>query len=571
MVDILDQVIITIRESSNNANAKELIIDKYDFSELQAEAIVTLQLYRLSNTDIFDLNKEKKNLNTEQNKLKKILSSEEQLKHVIINDLASIKDRLSVERKSSIENEIAEIKISEHELIPNEDVIISLSKDGYIKRSSLRSYNASGEESCGLKHNDAINAIYEATTLETLLLFTNKGNYIYLPTYKINELKWKDIGSHISNLVLIDNDEFIINSFLVKNFNLDIDVLIGTQNGMIKKTKLYEFEVLRYNKKLRSIKLRKDDQVVSVDFGTPKQDIVVVTVHGCAIKYQSNEIGLLGTSALGVTSINFKNKQLDKVAFTMLADNNDDMLLLTSRGNVIRYAVTKLELLTRNRKPQQLTSYVRSSPHDIIAAVKLMKQEYKSNIPVTLLANIKNKVIDAYSIKYPTSNNGKNYLNSSYGEVKSIVKIKRIFDFDIPLYQREEKEEEKEDVNQSNDNQKMSKKVANKPSMIETEVEIINVPDVIKTELESSNADETVQKDITIKQDDLTSKKKKPIKNKKSQTKEESPSDLFEDDDTNLDLDNLFESTNDSLIDNIELEDKSVDKKKEVVKQEKLF
>ncbi|QVK21837.1 DNA topoisomerase IV subunit A [Mycoplasmatota bacterium] len=443
MVDILDQVIQTIRDSKNKANAKEMIIEKYEFSEIQAEAIVTLQLYRLSNTDIKDLRSEKRNLNNEITKLKKILSSEEELKRVIIDELSIIKDNLATDRKSLIEEELSEIKINEMELIPEEEVIVALSNDGYLKRSSLRSYNASGEENCGLKEKDVLKAIYEASTLDTMLLFTNKGNYIYLPVFKISEFKWKEVGTHISNLVLIDNDEHVINSILVKNFNLDIDVLIGTKNGMIKKTKLYEFEVQRYNKKLKAIKLKKTDEVVSVDFGTSEQDIVVYSSEGAAIRYHSTDISLLSTNALGVSSINLKNRANDKVVFSMFANENDDTILLSKKGNVIRTAVNKLDLLTRNRKPIQLTSNKKNT-HDIVSAIKLTKTEYKGNIPIMLLASISNKEVEAYSIKYPTSINGKKYLNDSNGEPTGIVKINRLLEFNVSEIEREEQEEVKE-------------------------------------------------------------------------------------------------------------------------------
>ncbi|XMB87315.1 DNA topoisomerase IV subunit A [Mycoplasmatota bacterium WC44] len=444
MVDILDEVINTIRQSKNKSNAKELIIDQFNFSEFQAEAIVTLQLYRLSNTDINDLIKENNNLTKEISSLKKILSSENVLKEIIKDELDEIKKRLSVKRKSFIENEVSEIKITESELIQKEDVMVAVTKDGYIKRSSIRSYKASGEESIGLKEGDILTGVYEANTLDTLLLFTNKGYYLYLPVYKIADFKWKDVGGHISNVISIDSDEKIIHTHLVKDFNQNLEILIGTRNGFIKKTKLQDFEVQRYNKKMRAIKFKSDDEVIGVDVGTSLDNIAVFTIEGAAVKYPGSEVPLSGTNTSGVMSIKLKNRPNDKVVHVMYAPENIDSLLLTVRGNIIRTSIDKLELSSRNRKPEQFTTYIKSNPHDIIDAINLSKDEYKNNIIITLEAFEKIKCIEAYTIKYPQSDNGKNYLTKAFGTPISISKISRYIELDAPIITTQE-EEFKED------------------------------------------------------------------------------------------------------------------------------
>jgi len=424
MVDIIEEVIKTIRESNNKAESKINIQNKFGFTEEQAEAIVMLQLYRLSNTDITALVKEKTDLTKESAKLKMILSSDIELKKVIVDELTQIKDKLGEDRKTSIEEEI-ESKIAESELVSEEETFISISYEGYVKRTSKKSYNSNGEHQCGVKDGDVINTVYQATTLNTLLFFTSKGNYIYLPVYRLPEKKWKEMGNHISNIVMIDHDEKIVGTFLVDDFELDIDVLITTKNSLLKKTKLKEFEVQRYNKKLRAIKLRDEDKVVSVDFGTENDYIVVVSESGYAIKYEAKDVNPIGLNAFGIMSINLRNPDVDSVAFAYFMHKDCEIMMLTNRGNVIRFDISNLELLTRNRRPSRITLWLKTNPHLLISGIRISKHEYKNDIPLYLLGDKGILKVNAFSIKHSKSDNGKHYLTEKYGNAIDIIKIQR--------------------------------------------------------------------------------------------------------------------------------------------------
>ncbi len=424
MVDIVDEVIATIRQSKDKSDSKLKLQEKFDFSELQAEAIVTLQLYRLSNTDITALQKEAKDLKRERDRLTDILKSEDMLKVVIKAELEEIKFNNDNDRLSLVQEEIDEIKISEQELIKEEDTIVVTTMDGYVKQTTVRSYQASEEEVCGVKEDDTVSGIFETNTLSTLLAFTTKGNYLFIPVYKLPEEKWRSLGTHISNIVTIDPDEKVIFTTVVDDFTIDADVLIASKLGLIKKTKLSLFQVQRFSRKLKAIKLRKGDEVVSVDVGNSTH-ISVFTAHGAVAKYGTDQVSEMGINAAGVQSINIKNRESDYVVKVLYHSENTDALLLTSRGNVIRISLDELNMLNRTRKPHQITNYIKSNPHDVVDVLKLLKQEYKDNIVLTVQVNGTKEQLNSFSIKYSQSGNGKNLVDPNIGTIKTLSKIRR--------------------------------------------------------------------------------------------------------------------------------------------------
>ncbi|MGI6782305.1 MAG: DNA topoisomerase IV subunit A, partial [Acholeplasmataceae bacterium] len=216
MVSILDQVIKTIRNSNNKANAKDNIMNNFFFSEIQAEAIVTLQLYRLSNTDVYELEKESESLKNQISELEKILTNEKVLNEVIESELKATEKALGQSRKTEIEAEIETIKIDERELISDENVQVGITKEGYVLRSNLRSYSST--KTPGLKQGDQFIFEEEVSTLDTLLIFTNLGNYIFLPVFKLEEQRWGDLGVYINNIVPIQRDETLIKVIKISDF-----------------------------------------------------------------------------------------------------------------------------------------------------------------------------------------------------------------------------------------------------------------------------------------------------------------------------------------------------------------
>ena len=300
MVSILDQVIKTIRNSNNKANAKENIMNNFSFSEIQAEAIVTLQLYRLSNTDVFELEKESESLKAQIAELERILTNEKALNEVIESELKDTQKQLGTPRKTEIEAEIENIKIDERELISDENVQVGITKEGYVVRSNLRSYSST--KTPGLKQGDQFIFEEEVSTLDTLLIFTNLGNYIFLPVFKLEEQRWGDLGIYINNIVPIQRDETLVKVFKITDFDTTQQLLIATKNGMMKLAKLSDFLVQRYSRPIRAMKLNKGDEVVAVDIDV-LSNIYTVTKGGYALRFKTIELPQYGLQAAGVKSM----------------------------------------------------------------------------------------------------------------------------------------------------------------------------------------------------------------------------------------------------------------------------
>ena len=348
-ISILDDVVKTIRQSKDKADAKKNLIAKYDFTEKQAEAIVMLQLYRLTNTDIVTLENENKQLDEQITYLQSILNSESVLHKVIIDRLNSVKKKYPMPRLSKIRDEIQEIKIDEQAMILSEDTNVSITRDGYIKRISTRSLKASEGTPFGKKENDYLVALYKANTLDHLLLFTDAGNYLFVPVYKIDEFKWKDAGKHISYLIKLNSNEKIIGSILVKDFNLPLFVLLATKNGQIKRTALSEFKVSRYTKPLKCIKLKDNDQVIGVKLTDNNQGVVLTTKAGYGILYSEQEVSTVGIKAAGVKAANLKNDELVSLnIFNPMA--NCSLIVISDENGIKRIKISDITPSSRTKK-----------------------------------------------------------------------------------------------------------------------------------------------------------------------------------------------------------------------------
>lgn len=348
-ISILDDVVKTIRQSKDKADAKKNLIAKYDFTEKQAEAIVMLQLYRLTNTDIVTLENENKQLDEQITYLQSILNSESVLHKVIIDRLNSVKKKYPMPRLSKIRDEIQEIKIDEQAMILSEDTNVSITRDGYIKRISTRSLKASEGTPFGKKENDYLVALYKANTLDHLLLFTDTGNYLFVPVYKIDEFKWKDAGKHISYLIKLNSNEKIIGSILVKDFNLPLYVLLATKNGQIKRTALSEFKVSRYTKPLKCIKLKDNDQVIGVKLTDNNQGVVLTTKAGYGILYSEQEVSTVGIKAAGVKAANLKNDELVSLnIFNPMA--NCSLIVISDENGIKRIKISDITPSSRTKK-----------------------------------------------------------------------------------------------------------------------------------------------------------------------------------------------------------------------------
>ena len=364
-ISILDEVIAVIRASKNKGDAINNLVEKFQFTDKQADAIVTLQLYRLTNTDIVALEEELNKLEKEMEKLRLILGDESELMRVIKDELREIKKKYATDRKSEIRDEITEIKIDTMSMIPREDVMVVVTNEGYIKRTSLRSFLASSLEDLTLKENDYVVGLYNMNTLDTLLIFTNLGNYLYIPVYEIPDLKWKDLGKHMSNVINVSSDEVVINSMPVYDFDADIYITSFTKNGMVKRTKLNEFKVSRYSKAVNMMKLKKNDLVVDVTYST-FSNVLVVTRRGYGLWYNVSEINPVGIKASGVKSIGLKDDEV--VSAMIFSDDYEFITILTDKGTGKRMRFNEIAMGTRGNRGLMFMKEIKSNPSKIVKA-----------------------------------------------------------------------------------------------------------------------------------------------------------------------------------------------------------
>ena len=358
-LSILDEVIKTIRSSKNKSDAEVNLVNNYDFSEKQAKAIVELQLYKLTNTDVSELIEEANNLKIIVDKLNSILSNVDVLKSVMKEELREIKKLYAVDRKTEVLDEIEDIKIDATKMLPKDDVVVAITKEGYVKRVSLRSYNK--DEDTLVKDGDYLIGLYEINTLNTILLFTDLGNYIYLPVYEIPELKWKELGKHISNIVKLNSDENIIASMPVYEFNNTL-ITLFSKDGFVKRTSLNEFKVNRYSKPMCCMNLKNHDKLVSVS-NVDGNNIFVTTKNGYALRYNTSEVSTVGIKASGVKSINLKN---DEVRSGLVFNSADYITVITENGTGKRIKLNEFELSTRARKGILLVRDVKTNPYKIL-------------------------------------------------------------------------------------------------------------------------------------------------------------------------------------------------------------
>lgn len=385
-ISILDDVVKTIRHSQNKADAKTNLMERYGFTDRQAEAIVMLQLYRLTNTDIVALEKEKGELDIKITQLNEILDSDEVLRKVIIIQLKEIQKKYPMPRLTQIKEQISDIRIDEKAMIIEEDINVSITRDGYIKRISQRSIKASTGIPFGKKEDDILIAMYAASTIDHLLLFTNKGNYLFVPLHKIEEFKWKDIGKHISYLIKVAADEKIITAMLIKDFALPLYVLLATRNGQIKRTTLKDFEVQRYSKAMKCMSLKDDDEVIAAHLTNNQQGILIATKAGYGAIYSEQEVSILGVKAAGIKALNIKDDHVVAIeTFDPLTNNS--VILMNTEGQIKRLKLMDIPTCKRTNKGTILYKNLKTKTiylynalvvnnHDKMTAVTSLQNDY---------------------------------------------------------------------------------------------------------------------------------------------------------------------------------------------------
>ena len=365
-LSILDEVIETIRASKDKRDAKNNIIEKFGFSEEQAEAIVSLQLYRLTNTDITQLQKEQDELHELVVKLKAILEDEKKLIRVIKSELNDIKKRFTVARLSTIEAEIEEIKVTRDVLVPSEEVVVTVTKDGYVKRTSLRSHSASNGKDFAMKDSDYL--LYEANlnTQHHLLLFTSKGHYIYQPVHELPDIRWKDLGQHISSIVPIDSNEEIIEVIGIETFEQpNMYVFTATKEGQIKRSALADYIVTRYSKPIKTMNLKGEDEMIFARLVTDKEEVLLSTNTSYTIRFPMEDLPVTGVKTAGVKGIIVKEGEYLAAVALLNPEQEQELVIVTQRGAVKRMLLSELELGNRAKRGVVILKELKSNPHRI--------------------------------------------------------------------------------------------------------------------------------------------------------------------------------------------------------------
>ena len=428
-LSILDEVIALIRNSNDKKDAKEKLVETYDFTMTQAEAIVSLQLYRLTNTDITILQEEKLDLNERVATLTSILKSEKTLLQVMKQELRELKKKYATPRLTEIQAEIKEIKIETEILIPEEEVYVVATKQGYYKRVSLRSFASSAPEENGLREGDEVLLVQKVSTLDSLVLFTSKGNYLHLPVHEIPEAKWKDVGHHLSQSISLATNEIILAGMVKEKDSNDVyqdwTVVFFTKEGLVKQTALNEFNTYRGYKTRTSnaIKLKTaTDEVVAIELvPNQEQEIFIVTHCGFGLRYELSEVPVVGTVASGVKAINLRKD--DFVAGAMVYSPEHKVVsafLATQRGAVKRFNVLEVSMLTRAKRGLMVLRELKNNPHRVVYLDGNIssKQEY-----IIVSTNGEMKEIRPMDLSLvDRTSNGSALLNDADGVTKTVLK-----------------------------------------------------------------------------------------------------------------------------------------------------
>ena len=434
-ISILDEVIKVIRASKNKADAKENLVKEFGFTIEQAEAIVVLQLYKLTNTDITELEEELKNLKIQIQAFTKIIEDENALKYILKKELNNIKNEYNVPRKTEIVDAVEDKKYDIEDMIPKEDVITLVTKDGYVKRTSKRAYLANEEETA-LKENDYVLGMYYQNTKDALLLFTNLGNYLYLPVYEIPDIKWKQVGKHISNIIKLEENEQIVSSIPVSDFNKDIEIIIASKCGMIKKTPLKEFKVSRYSKPISCMKLKDDDSVVSA-FTNTYSDIFITTNDCYSLWFDEAEIPSSGIKSSGVRSIKLKTNYV--VSVKSFDRTIEYVTVFTDKKTAKRVKLEEFEKQSRARVGLLILRDVKTNPYHILNTFIVDNHSYfglKSD----------NDIETIKITEIPISDRYKTGSTIAKKEIKEVFIKKDKAEEEIKTEKKEEYKEEKEET-----------------------------------------------------------------------------------------------------------------------------
>ncbi|HFU9605877.1 TPA: DNA topoisomerase IV subunit A [Streptococcus agalactiae] len=405
VLSILDEVIALIRASENKADAKENLKVSYEFSEAQAEAIVTLQLYRLTNTDIVTLREEEEELRQQITMLKAIISDERTMYNVMKRELREVKKKFANTRRSELQELAETIEIDTASLIIEEDTYVSVTRGGYVKRTSPRSFNVSTVDELGKREDDELIFVSNAKTTQHLLMFTNLGNLAYRPVHELADIRWKDVGEHLSqNLVNFASNEEIIYAELVDDFTKETYFAV-TSLGQIKRFERQEISPWRTykSKTAKYAKLKNVDDYVVTVAPIQLEDVILVTYNGYALRFSINDVPVVGSKAAGVKAMNLKDS--DHIVSAFIA-NTTSLYLLTHRGSLKRMAIDVIPTTSRANRGLQVLRELKSKPHRVFKAGPVYLED--SSFEFDLFSSVSNHEGDTFVLEI-MSKTGKVY------------------------------------------------------------------------------------------------------------------------------------------------------------------
>ena len=440
-ISVLDKVIKIIRNSKDKKDAKDKLIKAFKFTEMQAEAIVNLRLYRLTNTDVTVLKNELETLKKEIKELEKIIESEVELSYVIEKDLRAVNKAYPTPRKTVIEDEVEEIVVDKASMITNEECYISISKDGYIKRFSQRAYDANEGQVPFTKDGDYLIGMRKCETVDTLLVFSSKGTYAQIPVYTIDECRFKDPGKHISSYVKFDGFEKFVGAVVLKTFETFAFIVTATKNGMVKRTSIPRLELTRTSRPVPCMKLKGDDEMIGACLSYEEDDILLISKEGYYNYYTTELLQDLAPKAMGVAGINVKKDELARLVVKH-KDSNEELLITSHIGGFKRIHFADLEKTSRNAKGSRLYKQVKSKPHFVLYAKTVKGTSgllFKDDSPLVNVADIPFMDLDStFSVPFDINDDNYSFIKDDMSDFEEALIV------DIPKGYFEETNNEEE-------------------------------------------------------------------------------------------------------------------------------
>lgn len=472
----INEVVDIIRKSKDKNDSKINLMKRFELSNEQTEAIVTMPLYKLSHTDELILEKEKADLEKDIARLKEILEDPSKLNRAIVKDLKNLSDKYGDDRRTQIIEKGETKEIDKRDLIAKEEVMVAVSYDGYLKRSSIRSFSSSNGELPGLKDGDMLVGSGKALTTDYLICFTNQGNYASIPVHSLTDTKWKDEGTHINEFTTLASGEKIIKAMAISELRNDLYLVILTKFGQIKRMALSSIEVIKRSRPAKYMKLLQNDSIAGIQLVSGDSDLLVITNNGNCSFFNENELSILGNKAGGVKSISGlgNNQLVGLLAFEK--DEKSKIILFTNKGHMRVTDISKFYKTNRLGKVQSILQSFKGDPHNVVSVFKAKKDE---SLNINLYLNDRtNKIITINDLR----NTEAQYAKKNIDEITAKQHIAFVFDSEVvtvnkdivshPVAIKEVKEEENNEIESET-----SEIEESKPEKEETNFEQISIFD----------------------------------------------------------------------------------------------